>query len=510
MLPYLAESWGRFRNRQCRTKRLAPTWTCHSDGASEMANSMSMRGDRYLPYALLAAAFIVVIVFRPLLPVDETRYLGVSWEMLLRGSFLVPTMNFEPYFQKPPLLFWLIDIAWAIFGVSRISAMLVIFLASSLVIHLTTRLARVLVPENEAISQRVAWLMLGNLVFLIYSSLVLFDMLLTAWVLAAVLAFIAFAKGGGLRFAALAGLFIGLGVLTKGPVVLIHVGWPLVLYPFWRDRNAGLAPGRFFAGAGLALLVALVAALLWLVPATWRMGGDFAHNLVWGQMAGRVTGSLQASHARPFYFYLLLLPLALVPWIAMPDLRRQKPLARWREGTGMAAEDRRALRFLALWGGGVLLTFSLIAGKQPHYIVPILPLAVIGFGYFMASVPLAAIRKVAIGGIVVFGVAHAIASVTLFSRYNLVPLADYVHERQDADWAFDGNYQAQFSFLARLEKPVTRLDAAMVEGWLASHPNGYVIRKFKEPPQASDGVSFSIPTEKGYYGVVPGRGVAPT
>lgn len=469
---------------------------------------MSKR-DRYLPYALLAVVFVVVIVFRPLLPVDETRYLGVSWEMLLKGSFLVPTMNFEPYFQKPPLLFWLVDIVWAIFGVSRISALLVIFLAASLVMHLTARLARVLFPENEAIAERVSWLMLGNLVFLIYSSLMLFDILLTVFVLAAVLSFIASARGGGLRYAVLAGLFIGLGVLTKGPVVLIHVGWPLVLYPLWRDRNAGLAPGRFFAGAALALLAALVPVLLWLVPVVGRMGGDFTRDLVWEQMAGRVTGSLQASHARPFYFYIVLLPLALIPWIGMPDLWRQRPLAPWREGGGLASGDRRALRFLALWGGGVLLTFSLIAGKQPHYIVPILPLAVIGFSYFMASVSLAAIRKVAVSMVVLFGIAHAIASVTLFSRYDLVPLADYVHDRQDADWAFDGNYQAQFSFLARLEKPVTRLDAAMVEGWLGSHPNGYVIRKFKEPPQASDGVSFSIPTEKGYYGVVRGRGVAP-
>ena len=75
--------------------------------------------DRLLPYLALAAFFTVSIAVRPLLPVDETRYLSVSWEMFLRQNFLVPTLNFEPYFQKPPLLFWLIDLAWSVFGVSR-------------------------------------------------------------------------------------------------------------------------------------------------------------------------------------------------------------------------------------------------------------------------------------------------------------------------------------------------------------------------------------------------------
>ena len=47
---------------------------------------------------------------RPPLPVDETRYLAVAWEMWQGGNYLVPHLNFEPYSHKPPLLFWLINI----------------------------------------------------------------------------------------------------------------------------------------------------------------------------------------------------------------------------------------------------------------------------------------------------------------------------------------------------------------------------------------------------------------
>ena len=50
---------------------------------------------------------VSAIVLRPPLPVDETRYLAVAWEMWLRDDFLVPYLNGEAYHHKRPLLFWL-------------------------------------------------------------------------------------------------------------------------------------------------------------------------------------------------------------------------------------------------------------------------------------------------------------------------------------------------------------------------------------------------------------------
>ena len=54
------------------------------------------------------ALLLLSLALRPLLPVDETRYIGVAWEMWQRGDFLVPWLNGEPYSHKPPLFFWLV------------------------------------------------------------------------------------------------------------------------------------------------------------------------------------------------------------------------------------------------------------------------------------------------------------------------------------------------------------------------------------------------------------------
>jgi len=74
-------------------------------------------------YALLWTGLWLVLMatalkFRPLLPVDETRYLAVAWEMWRDGNFIVPHLNGMTYSHKPPLLFWLMHLGWSIFGVN--------------------------------------------------------------------------------------------------------------------------------------------------------------------------------------------------------------------------------------------------------------------------------------------------------------------------------------------------------------------------------------------------------
>ena len=80
------------------------------------------RLDRLALLGSVAALAALQLWLRPLLPVDETRYLAVAWEMWWRGDFLLPWLNGEPYSHKPPLLFWLIHALWALFGVSELAA----------------------------------------------------------------------------------------------------------------------------------------------------------------------------------------------------------------------------------------------------------------------------------------------------------------------------------------------------------------------------------------------------
>ena len=61
----------------------------------------------YVHVLLWGLVVAVALIVRPPLPVDETRYLAVAWDMWLENHYLVPHLNGEPYSHKPPLLFWL-------------------------------------------------------------------------------------------------------------------------------------------------------------------------------------------------------------------------------------------------------------------------------------------------------------------------------------------------------------------------------------------------------------------
>src|SRR5690606_19107016 len=96
--------------------------------------------------AIAVAVFLGVavagVLARPLLPVDETRYLAVAWEMRTGGHWLVPRLNGEIYADKPPLLFWLINLVWSVTGVAEFSARLVGPAFGAATIAATAALAR--------------------------------------------------------------------------------------------------------------------------------------------------------------------------------------------------------------------------------------------------------------------------------------------------------------------------------------------------------------------------------
>jgi 4-amino-4-deoxy-L-arabinose transferase-like glycosyltransferase len=136
----------------------------------------------------------VAIAVRPLLPIDETRYIAVAWESFVREDWFAPlTLNFEPYYHKPSLLFWLINACWAIFGVSRWAATIPAIAASVAVVCLTTVLCHRLLP---AARKHIVYVIVGSLPLTIYGSAIMFDTILTAWILGAVVFMHEYARTG--------------------------------------------------------------------------------------------------------------------------------------------------------------------------------------------------------------------------------------------------------------------------------------------------------------------------
>lgn len=474
---------------------------------------------------------IVALWQRPPLPLDELRYLGVAWEMWRDGEFLVPHINGLAYSHKPPLLFWIIHGGWALFGVNDWWPRLVSPLASLAAVFMTGWLARRLWRDDDTAGRIAPWLLAGCLAWPICAQMVMFDVLLTAWVVLAMVAL--WTAAGCDRWSPwlLVGLAVGGGILTKGPVILLHIVVPAALMPLWlpdlRPRRT-----RWYIGLCLAVLTGSALALAWAVPAAVRGGPDYAAAIFWGQTAGRVENSF--AHSRPWWFYLAVLPALLLPWSLLPSL--------WQR-VAVAPRDR-PMAFLLGWAASVTVAISLISGKQPHYALPILPafaviaarliasgkrsastidrailaavivsLAVAGAIYLavvarqqgqplaqsgmtwllLALLPLlwlmarasitASLHRAAITmGMLLAGLLAGGAHSPALAGWDLRAAAKTVHRLQSggAVVASLDHYQDQFTWLGRLQAPIVVVPPADVAAWAADNPEAYLVI-FKNP-----------------------------
>ncbi len=487
-----------------------------------------MRAVRFSWVAVIffAAVCVLGVLMRPLLPIDETRYVAVAWEMWLSGDYLVPTKNFALYTHKPPLLFWTINMVWAVTGVSEIAARLVGPAYALATVVLTGALARRLWPQDAGIGGRAMLALAGLIPFAIYGSSTMFDAMLAAATVLGLIALISAIQTGAWRWWAVIGVAIALGVLAKGPVILLHLLPAMVTVPFWARGRSVIGARQVALGCLLALGVGIALVCLWLVPAIISGGPEYRDAVLWSQSAGRVTQSF--AHARPIWFFAAALPLMLFPWIWVPFIWRAAFRGNWSEP---------GMRLAVIWAMTAFVLFSLISGKQLHYLIPEMPAVALIVARLLRDAPrfrlipalipmvlLALVVILAASGLVPLGkVAQLIdpnsmllamgflllafcwlamqlgglkgglaltlgcvASLNLligltssYKIYDTHHIADVIAPFQDegiASYGLGGH--AQFNFAGRLTKPVVDIPAPdkMTE-WMDQHPQGVIIAR---------------------------------
>lgn len=483
-------------------------------------------------YAVLVAASLLL---RPLLPVDETRYASVAWEMWSRGDWLVPHLNGQWYDHKPPLLFWLIHAGWALAGVNDWWPRVIGPGLTLLNLALLARLADRLWPLRVPIRWLAPAVFLGSWYIAGYSTALMFDMLLLACVLGAWHALWHMAQRDSLADTVAFGLCLGLGLLAKGPVALVYTVPLAILARYWApDRKA--TAGRWTWRVLTGVLLAAALPLAWVAAVAQSTDGAFVTRLLVDQTLDRVSGTI--GHGRPWWWYLKWLPLVLLPWILWPPVWRA-----WRRCA--LASHEPGVRFALSGIAASAVILSLVGGKQVHYLVPLValwalltarllvdvidagrrrdllvpalvmsPLPLFAAGAILASRADAAgwatggslgLALLAVPGALVLLFARQrgpIAATLLLCtvsisfcaclfanamwvagpRYDLTTAARVIAARQaagDEVATLAGTYQGEFNFLGRLREPITVLKAAQVQPWLETHPEAILVARTK-------------------------------
>jgi len=295
---------------------------------------------------------------------DEPRYAEVAKEMVRTGNYLVPHLGAEVYPKKPPLLFWIIAVLSKPLGeVTATSARLPSALAALGIILLTYLLGQMLYNSSTGIM--AGYILLTANEFFRFAHRVNIDMTLTLWT---TLAFFLFycgysKKNHQQRYYLSSYLFMGLGVLTKGPIAflvpMISISLFLIVRGEYKKfREIAIVRGSF---------IVLVVVSLWLIPACVLGGGDYTLNILIRQNFGIIVHSF--SHRAPFYFYLIHFPKDFLPWtFFIPSA----VLYFWEiKKRGETAD----IQFPLLWFVGPFIFLSLISSKRNIYLLPLYPAA---------------------------------------------------------------------------------------------------------------------------------------
>jgi len=331
----------------------------------------------YLYIALWVLLMTVSLLTRPMLPVDETRYLAVAWDMWHSNNFLVPHLNGETYSHKPPLLFWAFHLGWTVFGINDWWPRLIAPLFGLSTLYLTAKLAWQIWPQRQHISELAPLILMGCMFWALFTTMTMFDMIVAFFsvlgLLGIVMAWRTRCSGSSpcKGFVVLA-IAIGFGLLTKGPAILLHTLPVALLVPFWGQHLEGLKSkaqtSRLFGWYGGLLLATIFGTLIvlaWALPAAYAGGEKYANAIFWGQSAGRMVNSF--AHGRPWWWYLAVLPPLLLPWFVWPRL--------WQatKQIGKSILNDGGIRFCLCWFVPAFVAFSLISGKQLHYLLPEFP-----------------------------------------------------------------------------------------------------------------------------------------
>ena len=311
---------------------------------------------------IVAAAALLFVPFLGrvhLFDWDEVNFAECAREMLVTGDYGTVRINYEPFWEKPPLFIWMQAASMELFGVSEFAARLPNALCGILTLLLLFRIGSKIYDKQFALLWVLAYA--GSLMPHFYFKSGIIDPWFNLFIFLGIWRFtlyMQYAGGPGTqgfwnKDIALSALFIALAVLTKGPVALLVFGLCFVV---WRLlKRAPLMRWKHF---GLYVLAAGFVGGVWFLILAAQGRAHIIVDFIVYQI--RLFNTEDAGHGGPFYYHWIVLLIGCFP-ASIPAI---PGLFRGGADTTMERGMKRSMRVL-FWV--VLILFSIVKTKIVHY-----------------------------------------------------------------------------------------------------------------------------------------------
>ncbi|MBI5344179.1 MAG: phosphatase PAP2 family protein [Deltaproteobacteria bacterium] len=335
--------------------------------------AINARGQRLLALFLFLTVFISffksggVLLF----DVDEAVFSEASREMIETGDFITPTYNYEPRFDKPILIYWLMAASFKLFGTNEFAARFTSGLFGVLLAAMTFFfIRRVKGSILPALLTGAALLL--NIEYFVYTHSAVTDITTAFFIAAAIYSFYLSISEENPKWMAAFWAASAFATLTKGAIGIV---FPVVIAFLY--LLAAKETSRWKTVLGPAHIVLfLVISMPWYAAEFYVNGWDFFNAFIVKHHLKRFSGVI-SSHGGPFYYYILVLIAAYFPWVAF------LPAGLWRGIKDMRGRSGGLVLLAAIWFIFVFVFFSAASTKLPNYIFPLIPAASILSGLSM-------------------------------------------------------------------------------------------------------------------------------
>lgn len=297
-----------------------------------------------------------------ILDFQEGIFAEVAREMVINQSYLIPHLNFVPYLEKPPLVYWLIATTYHLFGTNEFAARFVPSTATAL-----TGLA--LFYFGRKINElRPGWLsaviLLTSFGFIMVGRIVFEEMVLTFFITASLICFYIWYQKNNTLFLIASYAFLGLAVLTDGLMPLL-IAPPIILAFMWLTKSDKTQRFQIFNKVGMFIF--LLITVPWFLIAIIMQHGFFWDYFVNEQLLRLFNRRTPSDfHTGPIYYYIPKVIFYLLPWsLLLPAL--------FRLPHRMSMHFDTLKLFLWLW---FLIPFIIYSFAQPK-----------GFSYMVIGAP---------------------------------------------------------------------------------------------------------------------------
>jgi 4-amino-4-deoxy-L-arabinose transferase-like glycosyltransferase len=319
--------------------------------------------------AFCAFLFILGLQIVGLVGADEPRYAQVAREMLTRHDWVTPVLYGHPWLEKPPLYYWCTMIAYqGAGGVTDTAARLPSALLSCLLvffIYIWARRFRPGMQLDAALITASAAIIIG------FGRSASTDMPLTVMFTVAMLSWYGWYASEKRTWLLAFYFFMALGTLAKGPVAVFLGGVIILLFAGLRRDARPILRTLWPIG----IVVYLAVAAPWYI-AVQHANPEFFRTFFLEHNLERFSSNLY-HHPQPFWFYIPVALLALVPWTVFAVAAMVDAVRDWRLSTQQPPGQDDLRTYLALWFLVPIVFFSLSHSKLPGYILPAIPAATI-------------------------------------------------------------------------------------------------------------------------------------